>query len=183
MWPWTHVAVGYLLYSAYLHLRWRLRPAGAPTLAVASGALVPDLIDKSFAWYLPVLPSGRSLGHSLLVGVILVALVYWFARRTDRTSLGRSFAIGYLSHPLADGLLPLVRGEWEFLTFLAWPVLPSPQYQGPHSVLARVAGIDPTPYFLFQLALTALGATVWARHGYPGLETVRQRVAGGSAEL
>lgn len=182
MWPWTHVAVGYLLYTTYCHVRGRERPGGPEALVLAVGTILPDLVDKPLAWYVPVLPTGRSLAHSLLVGGVLAALVLRFAHRTGRTTVGAAFAIGYLSHPLADVILPVLTGEWRFLTFLAWPVLASPQYDGPHSVVARLASMEPTPYFLFQLALTALAVLLWANHGYPGLRTVRERVAGVAAD-
>lgn len=175
MWPWAHAAVGYLLYTLFVRVRSRRRPAGPAVLVLALGTQLPDLVDKPLAWYVPVLPTGRSLAHSLLVGGLVVALVFAYARRTDRTHLGTAFAVGYLSHPLADGLHPFVQGEWHFLAYLAWPVLPSPEYEGPESVLTRLAQLEPTPSFLFGLALTAVAALLWARHGYPGLETIRKQ--------
>lgn len=176
MWPWTHAAVAYLLYTAYCHVTRRQHPEGPGVVVLAGGAVLPDFVDKSLAWYVPVLPSGRSLAHSLIVGVVLAALVLWLAHRTGRTRIGVAFAIGYLSHPLADAFLPVVTGEWKFLTFLAWPLLAAPQYEGPHSVVVRLAAIEPTPYFLFELAVTGLAVVLWASHGWPGLESVRKRV-------
>lgn len=183
MWPWAHAAVGYLLYTAYRRVRWRDSPAGPAVVVLVVGTVVPDIVDKSLAWYVSVLPSGRSLAHSLLVGGLVAWVVLLAAYRTDRTHLGVAFAVGYLSHPLADAFHAVLTGEWQFLTFLAWPLLASPRYDGPHSVITRLARIEPTPYFLFQLAVTALGTILWAKHGYPGLDTVRERVAGVSADL
>lgn len=185
MWPWAHAAVGYLLYTGYCRLagrergqagRERARPSGPAVVVLALGAVLPDLVDKSLAWYVSVLPTGRSLGHSLIVGGVLVAAVLGYAYGTGRPRLGPAFAIGYLSHPLADGLHPFLTGEWQFLTYLAWPVLASPEYDGPQSVIARLAQLDPTPFFLFELALTAVALVLWAKHGYPGVDTVRNRV-------
>lgn len=178
MWPWAHAAVGYLAYS--LSLRHRPAPASIPSgpavVVLGVGTQLPDLVDKTLAWYLDVLPSGRSLGHSLVVGVVVAGAVLWWARRTDHAELGRAFAVGYLAHPFADALHPAVTGDWAFLAFLLWPVLPSPPYAGPERVLAYVVAIRPTPLFLFGLALTGVAAVLWARHGFPGLGTLRRGV-------
>jgi hypothetical protein len=69
MWPWEHVVVGYLAYSAVSHAVAGRAPSGRAAIAVAFAALLPDLVDKPLAWGLGVLPSGRSFAHSLVVAV------------------------------------------------------------------------------------------------------------------
>jgi len=42
---------------------------------------LPDLVDKTLGWSLDVLPSGRSLAHSLFTTVLLVFIVSLIGRR------------------------------------------------------------------------------------------------------
>ena len=65
MWPWGHLAVGYLVYSGLSRWRFGRLPGSVATLAVALGTQLPDLVDKPLAWTVNVLASGRSLAHSL----------------------------------------------------------------------------------------------------------------------
>jgi hypothetical protein len=58
MWPWGHLAVGYLCYVAYLKLYDNDRQTLYPVLAVGFGSQFPDFIDKPLAWSVLVLPSG-----------------------------------------------------------------------------------------------------------------------------
>jgi hypothetical protein len=76
MWPWGHLALGYLLYSPFARARFGRPPTDRATLLLAFGTQLPDLVDKPLAWRLDVLPAGRTLGHSLLSVVAVSALVY-----------------------------------------------------------------------------------------------------------
>jgi len=173
MWPWAHAAAGYLLYSLYLRYRDALPPLGPAAVALAVGTQLPDLVDKTAAWYLAVLPTGRSLTHSLLVVVPVAVTVAWYARRRGYGTEGTAFAVGLLSHPLADGVNSFVSAEWQFLAYLAWPLMPTPAYDGPESIVARFLMLEPTPFFLFELLMTAVALALWRRHDYPGLGTLR----------
>lgn len=182
MWPWAHAAVGYLIYSLFLRVRNGDRhvdskdvPAERAVLALAVGTQFPDLVDKPLAWYMPILPTGRSLAHSLLVAGVVIALVGWIAQHAGQGEAGTAFGVGYISHSLADGVHAAAHAEWADLSYLAWPVLPSPAYEGPQSVLARLAALNPTPTFLFELVLTAAAIALWARQGYPGLNLLWKR--------
>lgn len=127
MWPWDHAAVGYLLLSAATRFGWRRPPTRAAGLAAVGAALLPDLIDKPLAWGLALLPSGRSLGHSLLFGLPLVALVAVVALAAHRREVGLAFGLGYLSHLAGDVAYPLViKGELR-LGFLFWPLVAADQ--------------------------------------------------------
>jgi hypothetical protein len=172
MWPWAHAAVGYLCYAAYCRYGGR-RPAGPAALAVGLGTQLPDLIDKPLAWYLGVLPHGRSFAHSLVTGVpfVLAPLVVLCVAR-GRRDLGVALAVGYLSHLVGDGYAAALAGNWRGLGYLAWPLVPAPtdEVGGLFELLANVQG---EPAFLFGLVVTAVGLVVWARQGTPGLGTVR----------
>lgn len=181
MWPWGHAALGYLLYRLGLAATDR-RPTGPAVLALAVGTQFPDLVDKPLAWTLGVLPSGRSLAHSLFAVAVLAAAALYLARRFDRGREARAFVVGHLSHLLGDALVPLVELDATFLTFLVWPLYPPPPYASDSSFVAHVADLSLTPLLAFEFLLTALALAVWARDGYPGLATlgaaVRRRWTG-----
>jgi membrane-bound metal-dependent hydrolase YbcI (DUF457 family) len=174
MLPWGHLAVGYLLGRRSLS---RLPSPHLGALVLAFATQLPDLVDKTFAWYLPVLPGGRSLAHSLLTAGVVVSLVWVWTVRRNRQAVGTVFAIGYLSHVFADALHPLVSGELASLSFLVWPLLPLPGYEGPTGVSLLLA-VEPTPFVLFELGLTLLAVALWVRDDAPGFELlVRPRAA------
>lgn len=169
MWPWGHAAVGYLAYSAVLRWRSGRPPTGPAALAVALAALGPDLVDKTASWYLGVLPAGRSLAHSLFAVVAVAVLARWVAGRLDARPLGLAVAIGYASHPLADGLQAVLTGDWAALSYLLWPLLAPPPYTTEPGIWPHLLALEVSPFFILELALTALSLLVWHRDGRPGL--------------
>lgn len=173
MWPWGHLAAGYLLYSAASRLVADSLPRGVPTVLALLGTQTPDLVDKPLAWTLSVLPTGRSLGHSLVVAAVVLPALWWVTARRDDRPLAAAFSLGYLTHLLTDALYPLLAFEAENLTFLAWPLVPQPTPDESYGILAYFLTLEPTPELLFELFLTALAAVVWYADGRPGLTTVR----------
>ncbi|PSP54560.1 metal-dependent hydrolase [Halobacteriales archaeon QS_1_67_19] len=181
MWPWGHLAVGYLAYVAALHVRGRGEQTLWTLVAVAFGTQFPDLIDKPLAWSLTVLPSGRSLAHSLITATVVIWLAYLIAERVDSTEVAVAFGIGYVSHSLADlgpevviGLLQGDLGQLKWTTYLLWPVLPSPPYPQDHSFMEHFAALALEPYVTAQFVLFGIAIAVWIRSGTPGLTTVRR---------
>lgn len=179
MWPWGHLALAYLVYAASSRVRRGHRPTAAAALAVALGSQAPDLVDKPLAWSASVLPTGRSLAHSLLVVVpVLVALYVLGGRstgddpRADRRPLAVAFGAGALSHLFGDALYPLVDLQFRHLGFLLWPAVPPVEYEVEQSFAAHFALVELSPEFLFELLLVALALLVWRRDGYPGLAAV-----------
>jgi membrane-bound metal-dependent hydrolase YbcI (DUF457 family) len=173
MWPWGHLAAGYLIYSAYARLRTDSPPGNLPALVAAFATQFPDLVDKPLAWSLSILPSGRSLTHSLVTVGPALAVAWLLAARRDARPLGTALAIGVLSHLFTDALYPLVNLDFEFVTFLGWPLLELPPYEVDSSFAAHFALIDLSPTFVFELVLVAVASVVWHYDGNPGLATVR----------
>lgn len=173
LWPWGHVAVGYLVFSGLSRVGLDRPPRGTEPIVVAVAALVPDLIDKTFAWTIPLLPNGRSLGHSLLLAAVIVIVVGLYYRCTDRPTLAAAFGVGYLSHPFADALQPLIPWEPSSLGYLGWPLVPALEYSQEQSFLAHLTDIQVTPFFLFVLGLVPLAVVVWVCDDTPGLGVVR----------
>lgn len=190
MWPWGHLAVGYLMYSGDRWLRYREQPRGWPVIALAAGALFPDVVDKPLAYWFTVVPSGRSLAHSLFALVAVYLAFRWAARRYRRSAWGAAFALGYASHLIADSYVPLLGGRFEELTFLLWPALPSPEYDATgfsfhyRKLAAMVAEVDAhrlltawNDPFVVELWLVLVAVVLWARHRAPPLPTLRVWVA------
>ncbi|MDR5674376.1 Membrane-bound metal-dependent hydrolase YbcI, DUF457 family [Halalkaliarchaeum sp. AArc-CO] len=173
MWPWGHVAVAYLCYSIAVRIRANELPDHGPVLMVVVGSLFPDIVDKPLAWYLGVLPTGRTLAHSLLVLIPLSYLGYRVANRFERPEYGIAFAIGALSHSIVDALPVLWDAEAE-ANFLLWPLLAvEPYEEGAPSVLRLLLDSLSSPYFLSEFVLLGIAAVLWRRDGYPGAEPVR----------
>lgn len=173
MWPWGHVAVGYLLYSFWTRRRGD-RPESPAVYLVALGALLPDLVDKPLAWTVGVLESGRSLGHSWLVGtLVLVVLFAVVAPRASGTPVV-AFGVGYLSHPLADFPVgKVLAGEVEFANYLVWPLLSVPPPQTDPSLIAYLLTYEPGLTDAVQLLLVGLAAYYWYLDGRPGWDDPR----------
>lgn len=177
MWPIGHVAVAYLLYWAYERLAATER-ADLPTLLVLIfGGLFPDLVDKPLSWYLNVLPTGRTLAHSLLVLVPLCLLVYGLCRHYDRESWGIAFAIGSLSHALVDAA-PVLWDPDASAGFLLWPLIPvEPYADSAPTVRALLLDSLTDPYFLLEFVLFGVALLIWASEGYPGYQAAKNRLA------
>ncbi|MFC7068796.1 metal-dependent hydrolase [Halobaculum lipolyticum] len=184
MWPWDHVAVAYLCYSLYARLRGR-RPSGVVAVAVVAAALAPDAIDKPLAWWLAVLPSGRSLGHSAFTATAAVAAAAVVQLRTRIRGLAAAVAIGWGSHLLGDVAYPLVvKGDLR-VGFLLWPVVPAGDDPTPDALghlselFASFLGYLATPagatYLLADLALLLGALALWVADGAPGIGVFRPR--------
>lgn len=187
MWPWEHAMVGYVLYSGYARFSGRRRPSDRAAIVVVVAAVLPDLIDKPLAWQLELLPTGRSLGHSLLFALPLIALVLLATRRYGAGDVGPAFSIGYLSHLPADSIYPLVvPGVALDLGYLLWPFASAGSTQtgdlyGHVLFLLRdfahlLAGPDGWRYLLVEASLLTLAVGLWIVDGLPGLGTIRRRI-------
>jgi len=177
MWPWGHLAVGYLLYSLWRRRRGSL-PAYPEVVIVLFGTQFPDLVDKPLAWDLGVLPGGRTLAHSAITATLIIAVLYLVvAPRIGRAPVF-AFSLGYLSHLVAD--LPfgdLAAGNLTFTTYLAWPLLPPPPYDGPKGFIAHFLAFRLGPYEWFQFLLVGLALVLWYLDGFPGWAEFRVGVA------
>lgn len=189
MWPWEHLAVGYLAYSALVHLLARRRPAGDAVVALAVATQFPDLIDKPLAWSLDVLPSGASLAHSLAFALPVTLVAVALAARAGRRRVGAAFAVGYLLHLPADVLYPVLLGDGPKTAFLLWPFVPAPPSDVagflPHfeelvaTFVAHLATPRGTVYLAGELALVGAALALYAYDGAPGLRWLRRGARAG----
>jgi hypothetical protein len=170
VWPWGHLAFAYLLYSSFVHVWYRRRPTWPGVALVAVGSQVPDLIDKPLAWTLNVLPSGRSLGHSFLVGTIVVVVAIALFRRFDLK--GWPFALGYYSHLLGDSIRPLLDGRFHDLAFLLWPFFElETTGEGPSvGIVQYLLNAQLEGTVLIDLGLASVVFVWWLLDGAPGVK-------------
>lgn len=163
MWPLGHLAVAYLSSQGYSQWLRGQHPGEAAVGATLVGAVLPDLIDKPLSWYIGVLPTGRSLGHSLVFVLPFVVVVWLFCRRRGRTDLAIGLLIGMLSHQFAD-LFPMVWGADTSVNMLLWPILAVDPYPGgAPTVLGLLSGQLTSPYFLLEFVLAGVAILIW-RH-------------------
>ncbi|WP_330631899.1 metal-dependent hydrolase [Halocatena halophila] len=175
MWPWDHLALGYVGYSVYIHSRRGRPPGSAETLALAIGTQFPDLLDKPLAWQFHVLPSGTTLFHSAFTAVGLCGLLVYF----HRTPVSEAFALGYLLHLPADMLYPALMGNGLWTSFLWWPLVAS----GPSrsttllsktmelftGALVQVQTPSGWVYLVVELCVLGIAGVLWLRDGHPGI--------------
>lgn len=189
MWPWEHLAFGYILFSLWIHVRSRsfsrsvasMPPGEYAVWALALGTQLPDLIDKPGAWVFGVLPSGISLAHSMLISVPVALLAVLIGRRLGHAQTGEGFAIGYLSHLAGDVISPLVLQRP--IPTLLWPLVSGNVDNGPFigrvleefgDFLLFLTTPTGTVYLLAEGAFLALAVALWRRHGYPGIGVFRR---------
>ncbi|GAB3682650.1 hypothetical protein GCM10028857_08910 [Salinarchaeum chitinilyticum] len=167
MWPLGHAAGAYLLASIGAEREWLPQPDAVFVVVVLVASQLPDLVDKPFAWFVPVLPAGRSLGHSLFVILPLCVLAVLLARRLGRTGLGLAVALALCSH-LALDVLPVLwgNGTWRYVL---WPVLEVEGYDTPPSIVAMFEDSLDAPYFWAEFVLAGLAFVRWRADGWPGL--------------
>jgi hypothetical protein len=177
MWPWEHLAVGYVVCSCYFRLR-GCRPDAAAALAVAFGTQFPDLVDKPLAWVFGLLPGGVSLAHSVLVAPVVAGVVVLAARRRARGPAGEAFALGYLSHLPADLLYPLLVGGSPVPRAFLWPLVVVPDDPSGSLLatvlafadrsLAVVTAPGGARYVVFEALLLVAALALWTADGTPG---------------
>jgi len=186
MWPWGHLAVGYICYATYTRYARDEPPSGIPVVLLTLATQLPDLIDKPITYSLGALPEGRSLAHSLLVAVPLSLLAFEFARQETgwRARSGVAVAVGYATHLFCDSVRNLLAGNVEMLTFLAWPLLAAPDYATTSfdghteqfvNSANRLAGGELTP-FGAEWVLFALMTALWLWHRAPPVSSVLSRI-------
>ncbi|MFC7080036.1 metal-dependent hydrolase [Halorussus caseinilyticus] len=178
MWPWEHLAVGYLCYSLSVRALGRTAPRAWPVVAVALGTQFPDLVDKPLAWTFGVLPSGHSLAHSLFAALPAAALAVTLAWALGRPRVGAAFAFGYLSHLPGDVFYPVLVGGVPNYDFLFWPVVPASASETSvgfaemvRTLFARyvseLAGGEVSAYVAVELGLLASVVLLWVADGAP----------------
>ncbi|MDS0295304.1 metal-dependent hydrolase [Halogeometricum luteum] len=170
--PYAHAAIGYLLWTGITHLSDGRPPGHAEVWLLLLGTQFPDIVDKPLAWTFGVLPSGRSLGHSLFTVAVVFAVLYAVGTRLGRKNLALAFGAGHLSHSLADVYPFLFQARYEYLGYLVWPILSGPPDAG-KSFAAYLQRLSLQSFLSVQALLAALIVAIWVADGMPGLRIPR----------
>lgn len=187
MWPWGHLAFGYLLYSLASRVTFGEAPVGGPTLVLAIATQIPDLVDKPLSWSLRVFETGYGAAHSVFVAVPTIAAAMLVAHHLDRHHYGLAFGVGYASHLFADVALAAVLSKRFVVSRVLWPVLQMPGYETQRGFVDRL-----TSYFLtfasdvlsgeasfyvgLYLVLFGSVAALWVYDGWPVVREAKQWV-------
>lgn len=189
MWPWEHLAVGYVLFSLAYRRYTGTPPSDAAAIAVIVGTQFPDLVDKPLAWSFDVVTSGISVAHSVFVATGLSVVAILLAHRYGRSAVGLGFSVGYLAHLPADALYPVIlNGELNLPAYL-WPLYVA-EAGGTRGgflenfayYLLQFVGFLGTPrgmtFLAFEVMLLGLAGWLWLSDGCPGLRLPRRRADG-----
>jgi len=136
--PWGHLAVGYLLYSPVVHVWQHRRPEGLSVIVLAFATQLPDLVDKPLSWLFGVFPQGYSVGHSALFAVPITVVAIVIAARRGRTSVGVAFAVGHWSHLGADVFVATLFGNTYTIERVLYPLVVLPSYETHPPAIQRV---------------------------------------------
>lgn len=179
MWPWTHLMVGYVAYSAFERLRAGQAPTQVNALVLAVATQAPDLIDKPLAWQFGVLNSGVGAAHSLLVGVPVAVVLGVWLRRRGYPGTGAAVVLGQVTHVLGDLLFGGLFGTPPLLPSFLWPL--ETTAEAPSSgfatnvwqLLLDSQALLATPtgqlYLLLEAVLLVGTVGLWLYDGMPGL--------------
>ncbi|QWC20225.1 metal-dependent hydrolase [Halorubrum sp. 2020YC2] len=183
MWPWGHLAVGYVALSAVVRIGFGDRPSDRAALVLAVATQLPDLVDKPLAWQFGLLSNGIGAAHSLLVGVPAALAVAAVLRARGYPELGVAAAVGYVSHVLGDLLFAALFSRPPILPSFLWPVYSTPAAPAPGlgaktwqlllDSRALLGGGMGRTYFLLEALLLCGTAALWFLDGTPGWKPVR----------
>lgn len=144
MWPIGHIASGVLIERAV-----NSAPDSKAYAALLIGVLFPDIIDKPLG-VLNVVPAYHTVAHSLFSGAFVTILGYVLG---EEKGILHNFAVGYVTHILADLLLTM--DKWDQVEFFFWPVL-RPENTVNRAVSDYVADYMTSPWFALELVLAGL---------------------------
>ena len=166
MYPWGHLALGYLFYSVASRVTRGTSPDGRTVVSLALGTQFPDLVDKPLAWTFGVLPSGRTLAHSVFTTAVVIGVVLYLTRQRH-SAAGSAFSFGYASHLLGDVIEPLLAGTYSGMEFLFWPLLGPVAPDLRPSFVEHFLSLEFPALLLEEFHLVVLLLLVWLVDGMP----------------
>jgi hypothetical protein len=186
MWPWEHIAFGYLCYSLSVNLMRRTSPGTKEVFALGFATLLPDLVDKPLSWSFELFPAGYSVAHSIFVASVLLVIITVLAWWRHRLRYAAAFGVGYASHLVGDIVYPVVMGEGLKPEVVLWPVVQLPAYEQHHGLVGRfllyffqyLHMLDEAgwhPLVVFEVILLFVVFVLWLYDGMPGLPTPNWR--------
>jgi hypothetical protein len=179
MWPWEHVAVGYLLYSLWLRTAGRGPPTGPAVGVLLLATLLPDVLDKTFSWGLGWFPTGYAVGHSVFLAVPAGLIAVVVAGRGRYRLWAEAFVLGYWSHLVTDVVNPLRYGNSILPGRILWPVVEQAPYDRDYglqrgivyleALYEELAAMEPASVFVLYLLVPLATVGLWILDGAPGV--------------
>ena len=149
-------------------------------LWIVTGALLPDLVDKSLQW-LGATPHGRSVGHSALLWVAIMLTTAALRLRGPRLPHAITAVLtGVALHLLGDLVDDAVEAiQWSGVAFSGWsgwPLTDPDELHLPVLALGEPWAFRPT---LLELGVIALMVARWisTRPSQPSSSATRDRRA------
>lgn len=112
------------------------------------GTQFPDLIDKPFTWTFAILPSGRSVTHSLVIMAIASIPLLMLAERRRMLNLVLPFMGGWMTHLLGDSYGYFL-GFNKCASYLLYPITGVCDYPENHTFLEFFLTLDLTSRLSF----------------------------------
>jgi membrane-bound metal-dependent hydrolase YbcI (DUF457 family) len=140
----AHAFLGLLLGLVFLEITGDRR---AVPVSVA-GALLPDLLDKPLALFIPVLGSGRTVGHCLLF-ILVMSCIALFLCYYRQTILGVAFVSGILLHQIFDSMWQTTQ-TWLYPFSGQFPLMTAPDYTGYYLLLELMS---PSEWVFFAASI------------------------------
>jgi len=183
VWPWGHLAFGYVCVSALVRLVAGRPPSDREAAAVLLATQLPDLVDKPLGWGFDLYTTGYGAAHSVLVAgpLLLVVLAYAVKKRSVAAF---AFVAAYASHLAGDVLSALLDDNPAAFSRVLWPAADLQAYDTDRGFAARAfhyfaesgaALADPTALAAlgaYAAVLVAVGA-LWLYDGAPGTGLLR----------
>lgn len=168
----AHAGLTLLAWETLRRLLPRTQVFAAPFLAVAVGALLPDLIDKPLGHLVLQWGSGRLFAHTVLFALALAAgafAVRSWAPRASAVLFALSF--GSAAHLALDQM-------WLEPQILAWPFL-GPMPHGTWAPVRYLSTPFTSPWVLVMEAVGLLVLTLawWAQRGRLARVTIVKKPA------
>lgn len=189
MWPWGHLAFGYILFTVYHRVRFSIPPSGFVVLSLVFGTQFPDIVDKPLAYWFHVIPEGRLFAHTLTFAVPLSIILFVIGIQTKNREYIQAFIFGWYSHILADSWKGLITLNFERLSFLLWPILEAPDYPSDsltdhlNKLILNLQNVNIDSIlsgrsggFIYQLIFFFIVLAIWILEGYPGLKWIIQKI-------
>lgn len=183
MWPWGHLAVGYVVFSVCVRLGLRRPPSERGVLVLAVATQLPDLIDKPLGWQFGLLNGGVGVAHSLLVGVPLALVLGALLVYDGKPEFGGALSVGVGTHVAGDLLFRALFGGRPLVSPFLWPLYEGPAVPPPGfgqrlgELLAKSVALLGSPlgkvYVALEVLLLVGTLLLWVLDGTPGTRTWR----------
>jgi hypothetical protein len=150
-------------------------PRRAAIVATVAGVLLPDVVDKSIL-VAKLSPWGRTIGHSVLVWAVALAVCVGVAR-AKRSDLPLLLAAGGWLHLVVDLLNDLLAGVlysgWIFSLWFTWPF-----FNPDLGMVAAGPLIDaPARMTPWEVVVVGLAAILWTLEWRAARSGLRDRAA------